>query len=163
MSIRGHARVTDTDRGLARVAARIAGKLRVRVGILSGSDAPKKDHDGGDGGKASLLEVAAIHEFGAPAAGIPQRSFLRGGVDANEGEIRALQASQARRIVQGKVQPRIAMEQIGARVVGLLKKFIASNIPPPLKPETIARKGSSVALIDTGQLRSSITYQVTED
>ena len=37
---------------------------------------------------------------------------------------------------------------------------IASNIPPALAPETIERKGSSVALIDTGQLRSSITWQV---
>jgi len=154
--------VTDTDRGLARVAARIAGKLRVRVGILA--DAPKKGHDGGDGGgKASLLEVAAIHEFGAPGAGIPQRSFLRGGVDANEQEIRKLQAAQARRIIEGKVQPRMAMEQLGARIAGLVKKFMASNIPPPLAAETIERKGSSVALIDTGQLRSSITYQVTED
>lgn len=34
---------------------------------------------------------------------------------------------------------------------------ITSNIPPPLKPETIKKKGSSLALVDTGELLGQIT------
>ena len=35
-----------------------------------------------------------------------------------------------------------------------------AGIAPPLKPATIARKGSSTPLINTGQLRSAITWRV---
>jgi hypothetical protein len=44
--------------------------------------------------------------------------------------------------------------------VGVIKQRIANGIAPPNSPYTIARKGSSKPLIDTGQLRNSITYQV---
>lgn len=37
---------------------------------------------------------------------------------------------------------------------------INSNIPPPLKPETIKRKGSSTALIDTGEMLGQITHEM---
>ncbi len=37
---------------------------------------------------------------------------------------------------------------------------IDSNIPPPLKPATIKAKGSSIALIDTGELRREIMTQI---
>lgn len=39
---------------------------------------------------------------------------------------------------------------------GMVDK-VTSNIPPPLKPETIKRKGSSTALIDKGELLKQIT------
>ena len=38
---------------------------------------------------------------------------------------------------------------------------VLSNIPPALKPETVARKGSSKALIDTGEMFDKIDSQVT--
>jgi len=151
-------RVTDTDRGLARVAARLR-PFRVRVGILS--DAPKDAQDGEASGQ-TLLEVAAVHEFGAPAAGIPQRSFIRGTVDEKEGEIVAAQAALARRIVQGKVDGPTAGAQLGAKVKGFVQQRIAQGIEPALAPETVERKGSSKQLVDTGQLRSSITFVVEE-
>ena len=48
----------------------------VRVGILE----PDKQHSNGK----SVGEVAQDAEFGAPARGVPQRSFLRAGVDEFE-------------------------------------------------------------------------------
>ena len=149
------ARITDVDRGLNRMAAVLAKHVRVRVGVLA--DEPKKESEGG----ASLLEVAAVHEFGAPAAGIPQRSFIRGTVDEKLPEIHALQASQARRILTGNVTPEIAVEQIGMRVKGFIQQRISAGIEPPLADSTIERKnGKTTPLIDTGQLRTSIAYQV---
>lgn len=37
---------------------------------------------------------------------------------------------------------------------------VETNIPPPLQPETIRRKGSSVALYDTGEMFSQIDADI---
>ena len=37
---------------------------------------------------------------------------------------------------------------------------VETNIPPPLSPETIQRKGSSVALYDTGEMFSQIDADI---
>lgn len=37
---------------------------------------------------------------------------------------------------------------------------VETNIPPPLSPETIKRKGSSVALYDTGEMFSQIDADI---
>lgn len=53
----------------------------------------------------------------------------------------------------------------GAFLEGKVKEKITQSDPdwPPLKPETVKRKGSSRPLIDTGRLRDSITHKVEGD
>lgn len=53
----------------------------------------------------------------------------------------------------------------GAFLEGKIKEKITYSDPdwPPLKPETVKRKGSSKPLIDTGKLRNSITHKVEGD
>lgn len=53
----------------------------------------------------------------------------------------------------------------GAFLEGKIKELFTKTPSewPPLKPETIKRKGSSKPLIDTGRLRNSITHKVEED
>lgn len=149
------ARITDTDKGLAAVAQRMIGKRRVRVGVLS--DAPAGHGD------VSLLEIAVINEFGAPGASIPQRSFIRATIDANIDKIRQVQAMLAKQIVAPNgIDGETAMKRLGAFVAGLIKQRIAQGIPPANAPATVERKGSSTTLVDTGQLRSSVTFQVEE-
>ena len=131
------------------------GGRRVRVGILA--DAPKTEHDSGDGA-ATLLEIAAIHEFGAGP--IPQRSFIRATMDARQADIARLQEVLVGQVLDGKITPDQALALLGAKVAAWMQKTISEGIAPELKPETIARKGSSVPLVDTGQLKSSITYVV---
>lgn len=151
-------RVTVKDHGakaLLERAHKLAAGRVVRVGVLD--DAPKREGEGGTGAQ-SLLEVAAAHEFGAGK--IPQRSFIRGTVEAKGAEIADLQVSLAGRVLKGKLDPDQALEQLGAKVVGMVQTRIAAGIAPALHPDTIEKKGSSTPLIDTGQLRSSITYRV---
>lgn len=160
------ARVTDTDRGARALAEslRALGKARVRVGVLA--DAPKKT--GTRTGKrgrqiqqaATLAEVAAAHEFGT--ATIPQRSFIRATVDLKAAVIAAEQEKLAAQVVDSKITPEVAMERLGAAVQGMVQTRIAEGIGPALKPATVARKGSDKQLVDTGQLRSSVTYQVLQ-
>lgn len=151
--------VKGTDKGARALLARLGHKPgRVRVGILD--DASKQPHPGDEPGALTLLEVAAIHEFGAPAAGIPQRSFIRAGVDELAAEIKDAQRALAKRVVAGDLTMDAALEQLGALVAGKLQARIAAGIAPPNAPATIEKKGSSTPLIDTGQLRSSMTWLV---
>lgn len=153
------ARVTVTDNGANALLARARAMrdAKVRVGILA--DTPKRERTGRSG-KFTLAQVAYVHEFGAPGANIPQRSFIRATCDLNRGAIAALQEALAAQVLQGTTEPRAALDLLGAKVASMMQVRIASNIPPPLKPATIKRKGSSVALINTGQIRSSITWAV---
>lgn len=156
------ARVTVTDNGANALLARARAMrdAKVRVGILA--DTPKRERTGRSGKftLAQVAQVAYVHEFGAPGANIPQRSFIRATCDLNRGAIAALQEALAAQVLQGTTEPRAALDLLGAKVASMMQVRIASNIPPPLKPATIKRKGSSVALINTGQLRSSITWAV---
>lgn len=151
--------VRDTDQGANAFVARLRALdgAKVRVGVLD--DAPKRESDGASG-PLSLLEVAAIHEFGAPAAGIPQRSFIRATADERRTDIGALQAALAEQVAAGKASPEQALELMGAKVASMVQAKINSGIAPPLAPETVARKGSSQPLVSTGQLKSSITWKV---
>jgi len=154
-------RVTDTDRGAKALMQRLRGlaasSRRVRVGILS--DAPKKEREGATG-KLSLAEVAALHEFGAPEAGIPQRSFIRATLDERKADIERLLVAVATRVAKGELTEEQGLQQVGAKVAGWVKARIAQGIAPALAESTVAAKGSSTPLIDTGQLRSSITHAV---
>lgn len=152
-------RITDTDRGFRDVLARLGEKARVRVGVLT--DAPKTGDDG-EGGEATLLEIAGFHEFGAPGAKIPQRSFIRATVDEKAAEISAAIGAQARLVVLKRMPAATAIERVGALVKGLIQQRISAGIEPPNADSTIERKGSSKPLVDTGQLRSSIAYAVVK-
>lgn len=166
-------KVTDTDRGARELLARVralAGGRTVRAGVLS--DVPKREDSqrGKHSKKArirekvarraapSLLEVAIIHEFGAGP--VPARSFIRATLDEGRSEILKLQVHLAQQVLLGKLTPDEALGQLGAKVAGWMRQRIADGIAPPLAAATIKRKGSSVPLINTGQLRSALTWAV---
>lgn len=150
---------TDTDLGADALQRMLkgVGRATVRVGILS--DSPHQEREGASG-VLSVAEIAAVHEFGAPAVNVPQRSFVRATVDAQAAEIQRLQETLFAQVIDGGITEAQALELVGAKVAAMMQARITSNIPPPLKPETVERKGSSVALVDTGQLKSSIVWEV---
>jgi hypothetical protein len=156
--------VRDTDRGAKALVARLralrVSSAAVRVGILS--DQPKRQRDGGGGGKEpySLVEVAAVHEFGAPAAGIPRRSFIRATIDEKRAEVERLERALLAQVVEGKIELRQALDLMGAKVAGWIQTRIADGIAPPNAASTVRRKKSSKPLVDTGQLRSAVTWVV---
>lgn len=106
-------------------------------------------------------EIAYIHEFGEGR--IPERSWLRSWVDNN---IRLIQRTLADRLrdaykngKEGTVA-NIALGELGAWAKEQLFWHILNNIPPPLSPLTIKRKGHNLALVDTHQMIDSIDYKV---
>ena len=64
------------------------------------------------------------------------------------------------RVIKRELTPEQLADLLGQKYVGQIQARISAGIPPPLAESTIARKGSSVPLIDTGQLRSAVTYEV---
>lgn len=148
-------RQRDIDKGQKALLERVtkAKSGVVDVGIFSdkGSEAAKK------GKGVTVLDVATFNEFGL---GVPERSFLRGYVDENEARIKGMIKVLALAVEQGKFTKQQALDRLGLQIVGEIQKRIASSIPPPNAPSTIAKKGSSTTLVDTGQLRSSITHKV---
>ncbi len=104
----------------------------------------------------TVSEVGSFHEFGL---GVPQRSFIRGWFDEAVEENRALIASQLKLAILGKLTLEAALERIALKMEASIKKRIAARgngAYPGLAASTIKRKGSSVPLIDTGQLRAAI-------
>ena len=143
------------DRGadaLVKTVTERAGRV-VDVGIIgSGADAPA------DGGGLTVGQLAEWHEFGV---GVPQRSFLRAWADADRAKIDDTIRKLMRKVIKGDLTKDQALAQFGAWAQGQAQAFIsAGRVTPPLHPATIDRKGSDVPLIDTGQLRSSITHEV---
>lgn len=132
-------------------------KAYVKVGVLEANGSNEVE-----GGGLTMAELAAIHEYGAPKAGIPARSFIRRTFAESEGAeaLRAFMVRTARGLIQEKLEVNQALNQLGAFAQNLIKKRIKEHIPPPLKPATIKRKGSSTPLVDTGQLINSITWEV---
>ena len=134
-------------RGSVLKALRVYESLNVEVGVFEGGK-PRE-------GKISNAALAIIHEYGTDT--IPQRSFLRAWSIERREEILS-NAEKAARTV-GRLGPGAAQRALGVWMAADVKKRIASNIPPPLAPSTIKRKGSSVALIDSGQLRAAVDWR----
>jgi len=155
------------DRGWNAIKARVealhGGSAIVKVGV-QGQQAAANHQDS----RLTVAQIANVHEFGMTIVQpkmrrtivIPERSFLRATIDQYREAIARRQVLLTQGYLLGKFALEPAMELLGQYVVGLIKQRIANGIAPPNKPSTIARKRSSKPLIDTGQLRNSITYKV---
>lgn len=150
-------KVTDKDAGYrARITKLLEDKkAAVYVGITAASGSKKHD-------ATTVLDIALIHEYGL---GVPRRAFV--------GDWFLSYKKDANRLVKkllilttkkGGPNAVDAVEILGARAAAECQKYISEGVHfLPLSPVTIAKKGSSVPLVDTGQLKSSITYRIGRD
>lgn len=130
---------------------------RVRVGVLSGSGGDSPTESG-----LTMLDIAMIHEFGAPKAGIPERSFIRLTFEMDQSKLAKFTARLARLIILGEVSVERALSLLGEFGVSRVKKTIIDGVSPALAASTIAAKGSSKPLVNTGQLLNSIGHDRTK-
>lgn len=129
-----------------------AGRHQVNVGFPGG-----EDHGGSD---LTVAQVARIHEFGAPSAGIPERPFLRVAIDKNRGKYVRINRESVLGMSSGRLSMEQALGRLGVAAKADVQVEITTGNFAPLKPETIARKGSSKPLIDSGQMRQSVTWEI---
>lgn len=111
-------------------------------------------------GKVDIASLAIIHEFGSPKNNLPARPVMR---QTNQRHSKALQGVTRRILVsiyEGRLLPTQALRQLGVFWEGKIKQTFRDGMFAPLRPATIAKKGSSKPLIDSGQLRQSVTSRV---
>ena len=157
-------RIPDLVRELRYLASH-----QVEIGIFA---------DASRDGAVPMLVIAAANEFGAKIPKrqarfedlddenpekwviIPERSYLRAWFDENVDVLQATMERLIGQVVEGKISGRTALETIGGYVVTHVQAYMVDLKTPPNAPSTIARKGSSNPLIDTGQLKDAITWRV---
>jgi hypothetical protein len=108
-------------------------------------------------GATPVAMIAAIQEFGAPGRGIPPRPFFRNMVKNKSGEWPHAIAGVLKRNGYDAAK---SLAIVGEAVAGQLRESIIQTNSPPLAASTIARKGFSKPLIDTGHMINSVDYEV---
>lgn len=140
----------DIDRGWREFVRQmqIAKVTEVVVGVHQG--------DSNDG--QQIAEYAAYNEYGTED--IPERSFMRSSFDENLSNIKQDMDARYGQVTRGELTVKAALGLIGLKHTDQIKNKIDTNIPPPNAPATIAAKGSSRTLIDTGAMKNSIHHIV---
>lgn len=176
-------KIQDKDKGYKKLLkdAKVGAPV-VTVGIHA-AEGQQKHKDS----ELTVLDIAAFNEFGL---GVPERSFVRAWADKYDAKAKDIIASRMRMVVAGKITKEQALYQIGSAFQGAMQANISDGIPPPnaestaLQKEnkkTKAKRNAQLAsgkitrservgqaiegakpLIDTGQMRSSITFAVED-
>lgn len=136
------------EKKLTELADKLGDPKVVRVGFLENATYPNG---------TSVAMVAAIQNYGAPAAGIPPRPFFSNMIaDKKSGWSSAL----AKNLKKTGYDVTKTLTLMGEGISGQLRDSIRSTSSPPLKPATVRRKGFATPLIDTGHLLASVDYEV---
>lgn len=109
---------------------------------------------------AQLMQVGASHEYGV---GDMRRSFLREPFSLKVNDITDRIDSEFKAIFEGSRNTDAAMGRIGVTAVNISKGAFTTGgygMWTDITQETKDKKGSSQILIDSGLLRTSITYVV---
>lgn len=133
---------------IEKLAQSLRGPDTVKVGLPKGSNAYP------DG--TSVIMVGAVHEFGSPSRGVPQRSFLRTTVIEHRRAYAAFMKKLTKKMVSGDMTKEKALGLLGLKVQTDVRSKITDISTPPLKD----RDGNP--LVDTGHLRQSIIFKVGE-
>ncbi len=138
----------EIERHLQEIAEQLGGGGGVRVGFLEGATYP---------GGTPVAMIAAIQDFGAPGAGIPPRPFFRNMIEDKSPE---WGAAIAQLMVDHNYDVAKVLALAGQAIAGQLRQSIVDTNAPPLAESTIARKGHSKPLVDTGHMLASVDFEV---
>lgn len=127
----------------------INGPRRVKIGFPAGK---------ADGG---VIARAVYNNFGT-SRGIPERPFMQNAMRDNKEKYKAAMKTSAVKILRGETALAGVMSKLGIVAQGDIQSEITSLMTPPNAPSTIRKKGSSNPLIDTGEMRASVTFKVED-
>ena len=165
MAVSDISRVDDLLKALEEL-----GSYETVVGILSSA--------GGE-----LLTIAYVQEFGTtiqvtdkmrgyfrynfnvnlstPVIKIPERSFIRSSFDSKEPEIGQTGDELIISVLEGNINAYTFFDVLGQTAANTIRNYLINEVTsPPNSPLTVANKGSSNPLVDTGRLVNSIDYEV---
>ncbi len=152
--------VKVTGEGLAGIfeAIQVLTQHEVLIGIPHGET--RSDAD------MTNAQLGYLHESGSPAMNLPARPFLVPGVEA----VNDLTAKQLTKAAEESLKGNLAGVNRFLHIAGMtaqnsVRRYITTAAFTPLSQATInarlrAGKTRTKPLIDTGQLRNSITYVI---
>ena len=148
----------------------------IKAGILADSGA----HRESDG--LTVVNIAVFNEFGTDT--IPERPFMRTSAEIIKPEFNKLCVFLLGRLIDGSLSVDNALDRLGLLAQKTIKKTIVDFDDPPNAPSTIYRKARKAGrkkinaafnrsinygyevmalydnpLIDTGQMKESVTYE----
>jgi phage gpG-like protein len=155
----------DNLRAVLKATAKLQAQA-VYVGIPGKTAARENDAPENPDNNA---EIGARMEFGSPAANIPARPFLVPGVKAaNRRAVKQLRKCADAALAGHHHEVERHLNEAGLIAAAEVKETITEGIPPELAKATIAARRARgrtgmTPLLDTGQLRNSVTYVIRED
>lgn len=101
-----------------------------------------------------------LGETGPHKIKIPERSFLREPLRANQDDFRKAFREVMPKVARGEMTMTQALNAIGSLAAARSQEAISAGINPPNAPSTVAKKGSSTPLKDRGRLSQAITWVI---
>jgi hypothetical protein len=145
--------IKDIDRGLKNIErnVKLLKGCQIKVGLM-GSDAVNG---------TSVIDYAVYNEFGTSR--IPARPFMSTTYDENVDKTYELIERMAGQLMDSKLSTKQLLDRLGLWYSSQIKKTIrrAKEWAVPNAPGTIAQKGSSSPLIDTGRMLNAVNFEVT--
>ena len=157
-------KIIDTDKGMK--SFRRFMKQRDRPAVVAGfleNGAGGQQHS--PDSPLTVADVAAFNEFDPPE---PARPFMRITTDNNQDKWLGMMDDVVREAVDASIKSPSAAGKAAARGLGRVGlqmradiiATIDSSIGPANADSTIAKKGSSGTLIDSGQMKQSVESEV---
>lgn len=144
--------------GLDKLTKALGGKFSIKVGIM-GSNAQRKNGEG----PLSNAEIGFINEFGSYSKKIPPRSFLQMPLRLYLADYLLKKKAFSQQAIDEAVKNGTLLDlakKVGIVAEEVIQQAFATRGFGQWKPNahsTVKSKGSDSPLIDTGELRRSIT------
>jgi hypothetical protein len=87
---------------------------------------------------------------------------MRNAMRNNQGSYKSAMRTSAVKILRGETSLSTVLSKLGILAQGDIQAEITALMSPPNSPVTIALKGSSKPLIDSGEMRGAVIYKVDE-
>ena len=144
---------TTGGKGISALLKRVKNPGVVEVGIIDPGE-----HTGSE---LNTAEIGFVHEYGSTDGKIPERSFMRSSLTGKgRKELLALSKKLLKKVANGSMDQKKALGLLGAAGADIISQKIVTLRSPANKAATIKAKGSSNPLVDTGQLKNSITWRL---
>lgn len=129
-----------------KIQTTLTGPKKVKVGFPAGTD-------------TDIVDKAIWNHYGT-SRGIPARPFLLNAMRRQRRKYLNIMKEQGARILRGETTLTAVMNKLGVLAQGDVQAEIDATLTPPNAPATIKAKGSSHPLIESGEMKRSVTWKV---
>ncbi len=147
-------RETAAGKKLSKVIKRMKLGPGVKVGVLQNKFSESKEGDEDE----TVGEIAVKNHFGTDE--IPPRPFLTLAAEKHRDKWLKLTDKLRDDVMSLKMSETQALERLGLVMRSDVQNMIRDLRSPPNSEATIELKGSSNPLVDTGQMKAAIDFQV---